>query len=41
MYPASIQFSNDSFGIHVQAGFQTYASHCVNVRLFPTCILLV
>ena len=25
-------------GIHVQAGSQSYASHCVSVRLSPTCI---
>ena len=32
---------SDSRGIHVQAGSQSYASHCVSVRLFPTCISLV
>ena len=32
---------NEDLGIHVQVGSQSHASHCISVRLYPTCISLV
>ena len=40
-YQNCVKVRNTDGGKDVQAGSQSYASRCVSVRLFPTCISLL